>query len=237
MWLELFDHSVIHWLNQYADSSILLNHAVSFISEASIFKGLPIMALYCYLWLSRTSKKMDTQAIILATLLGCFIALVAARILNNTLPFHPRPIADHSFFFHPLAGLMHPDENALIKWNSFPSDHAALFFGLATGIFLISRWLGLLVFLDVLLFIVLPRLYLGLHYPSDILGGAFLGVVSVASCVCQKKIRKWYDVLWLYLLKRYPAAFYTILYVISFEISDMFDDIRNLANWLIKHYF
>jgi undecaprenyl-diphosphatase len=67
--------------------------------------------------------------------------------------------------------------------QSFPSDHATAAFGvaLATWAFLDRRWGGVLFAAAVL--IGFARVYVGVHYPVDILGGllaAFVGVVIVA---------------------------------------------------------
>ena len=62
--------------------------------------------------------------------------------------------------------------------SSFPSDHAALFFTLAVGIYFASRRAGWFCFIYYsLLFICLPRVYLGEHYPTDIVAGAAIGMV------------------------------------------------------------
>ncbi|MBS1651427.1 MAG: phosphatase PAP2 family protein [Bacteroidetes bacterium] len=64
---------------------------------------------------------------------------------------------------------------------SFYSAHAANVFGQATLIFLCALWLPL--HLRILIFIypilvVYSRMYLGVHYPSDIVFGAIVGVLT-----------------------------------------------------------
>ncbi len=58
---------------------------------------------------------------------------------------------------------------------SFPSDHATGAFALAFGIWLYDRTVGtvLLVLAGVLAF---ARVYVGTHYPGDVVGGALLGI-------------------------------------------------------------
>jgi undecaprenyl-diphosphatase len=62
---------------------------------------------------------------------------------------------------------------------SFPSNLAAVVFGLALAVWLMNRKTGtwLLVMALVACFALV---YVGIHYPSDILGGAAFGVVGVA---------------------------------------------------------
>lgn len=61
----------------------------------------------------------------------------------------------------------------------FVSSHATNTFGLATLIFLVlkrfSVWYGLLLFAWAVM-VSYSRIYLGVHYPLDVLGGAVLGM-------------------------------------------------------------
>lgn len=61
---------------------------------------------------------------------------------------------------------------------SFPSGHATLFFTVATIIFLcLSRRWGVWAYVAAAL-IGVARVYAGVHYPLDILGGAAVGIIS-----------------------------------------------------------
>lgn len=89
------------------------------------------------------------------------------------LPFRPRPMTVAALHFQTPFGA---SDHGLINWSSFPSDHAAVFFALATSIFFVWRAAGIAALVYVFLFIAMPRLYLGFHYPTDILGGALIGI-------------------------------------------------------------
>ncbi|MCT2590057.1 phosphatase PAP2 family protein [Streptomyces sp. N2-109] len=65
---------------------------------------------------------------------------------------------------------------------SFPSNHATLALGAATGVLLLWRamaWLAL----PVALLTAVSRVFLGVHYPHDVLAGGVLGAGVVALAV------------------------------------------------------
>ncbi len=68
-----------------------------------------------------------------------------------------------------------------INDNSFPSQSAALYAAVAAGIFSLNRVVGSALWVGVALLVSLPRLYIGGHYPSDVLVGLVLGVTSYFS--------------------------------------------------------
>ena len=95
--------------------------------------------------------------------------------------FRPRP-----FILHTVNSLL-AHENT----GSFPSGHAAFFFALAMGVYLFekkidpertpqlreSRRVAYWLFAAAIL-ISLARVFVGVHYPSDILAGAGVGIFS-----------------------------------------------------------
>ncbi len=189
------------------------------------------MGLLWFFWFKEGQEKLNTRRIVIATVTGCIVAVLIARFANNLAPYQPRPFANAALTHHAYIGLPLQRNLSLFDWNSFPSDHAALFFSLATGIFLISKTVGSFVFVYVLIFIALPRVYLGLHYPTDIFAGALLGIASTLICT-RKFIINLYDEQCRKLLDRYPAAFQASLFIISTEISMMFNDARQFITLL-----
>jgi len=66
-------------------------------------------------------------------------------------------------------------ENADFK--SFPSGHAAIFFAIAMAVYFYNKKLGIWFFVVAIL-MGIARIFVGVHWPSDILGGAVIGIVS-----------------------------------------------------------
>jgi undecaprenyl-diphosphatase len=153
-----------------------------------------------------------------------------ARILAWSLPFRERPLHNPSLHFQVPFGV---DITSLIGWSSFPSDHATLYFALAVTFLYVSRLIGVAGLLYAAIVICLPRIYLGIHYPTDILVGACLGI-GVASLGRLKRLRnRVTNPLWQWLEKR-QASFYAFLFVWSFSLADQFDDIRALGSAALK---
>src|SRR5438876_1111168 len=57
---------------------------------------------------------------------------------------------------------------------SFPSDHASAAFGIAFAVFMFDRLVGS-IFLAAAFLIGVGRVFIGAHYPADVLAGALVG--------------------------------------------------------------
>jgi len=119
--------------------------------------------------------------------------------------------------------------------SSLPSDHAALFFALAAGMWFVSRLWGGLALLFVLLFIAVPRAYLGLHYVSDLAAGGAIGV-ALAWIGNTRSGLKVFSQHAMTLESRRPDIFYPAMILVTYQIADLFYDCRQLLN-LMKQVF
>lgn len=92
-----------------------------------------------------------------------------------------------TFMFQFLALRPRPEAVRLLlptpAFPSFPSGHAAVAFSVAIVVGLaFGRWWSWVLALGGALLIALSRVYLGHHYPTDILAGAILGAAVGAAC-------------------------------------------------------
>jgi undecaprenyl-diphosphatase len=218
-----FDYSIIFFCNQFAHRWHTFDSIVVFFSNSDLMKGGVMLAGVWWAWFWRASDVRLNRSRLLSALLGAMIALVVARVLAHALPLRVRPILDPSLHFRPPFGL--PDQTNWTIWSSFPSDHAALFCALLTGIWLACRPAGMVLMFYVLIAICFPRIYIGIHYPTDILAGAALGVFSVLLC-CWSKVRELWTGRVLGWVDRWPAASYTLLFLVTFQIATLFWDLR-----------
>lgn len=92
---------------------------------------------------------------------------------------------------------------------------------------MVNRTIGTIAFLHALLIISLPRVYLALHYPSDILVGALLGIILAALLL--KPLAGVVERLQILRFEAsFPQLFYPAMFLVTFEIASMFDSVRSL---------
>jgi undecaprenyl-diphosphatase len=218
--------AIFYCMTELGKRSWFFDKSMAFLLDADLFKGGLIMALYWWIWFARgeeayVRKRRET---VMAIFAGAFLALVLAMFFAVILHFQLRPIHDPAFLYK----LPHGVHKGLETWSAFPSDHASLFTALAAGLWFISRRLALLTMLYVIVVIFLPRIYLGLHYPEDLAGGMVLAVVCVALTNIPV-IKRTFAQPILALSERYPGLFYSLFFLLSFQIATLFHSFRELG--------
>lgn len=231
--MNALDYEIIVYMNQFAQRSWLLDKTLSFWSGHHVFKGGVLITLFWWAWFRSGQQQRRHRNHILLTLFCSLLAISAARGLALTLPFRQRPMHEAELHFVLPYGM---ETSILEGWSSFPSDHAVLFMALSTGFFFVSQRAGLLATLYSTLFILLPRIYLGLHYPSDIIFGALMGITIAlmgnrlfCSRPCIQAITNW--------SYTKPQFFYPLYFLMMYQVTEMFDSSRTLmmAGWKIVH--
>jgi len=160
------DVYLFHFLNQWAGQWLCLDASAVFLAK---YLGY---LLVCFLlaWLTwdflfRKEKWQRTIKIIGLSLGAALFSRFIVVEIIRWFYFRPRPFVDEQV-------------NQLLEHSassSFPSGHAAFFFALSMVIYLYNKKAGWAFFAASFL-IVLARVFVGIHYPLDILAGALIGI-------------------------------------------------------------
>jgi undecaprenyl-diphosphatase len=217
---EWFNRPVARLLAVVSRDHQLLTELAKILTENATLHGVIIVALLWYCWFKDGAA---ARAMIAVGVSGAILAGIIGRFLQRHFPTYPRPIYDPA--------LQHPGEavGAIIRSaaNTFPSERATLFAGLAIVIFLVRPRLGLLAMAYTLL-VDAARIYQGLHYPADLLGS-----VAIAALVVWLSQVPWGMTLGRALLlweSRAPAVFYTAAFFISYQMATAFADLRAIIS-------
>jgi undecaprenyl-diphosphatase len=84
------------------------------------------------------------------------------------------------------------------------------------------------------LFICVPRAYLGFHYPTDLLVGAALGI-GITYVMTRDAIRVRYAIPALRWIERYPGPSAMLAFILCLELVTQFDELRRLASGVLKY--
>ncbi|MFC1663856.1 phosphatase PAP2 family protein [Patescibacteria group bacterium] len=156
-----FDFYIFQEINSFALKYLWLDALGIFFAK---YFGY-ILVLFLLFLLVRNFKKY------LPIVIQAFSAAVLARLaivnlIRWILP-RPRPFVENHI-------------NLILDWTNqaaFPSGHAAFYFALSAIIYFYNRKAGLF-FLLASFLISISRVFVGLHWPSDIVSGAVVGIFS-----------------------------------------------------------
>ena len=160
-WIQGMDYSLLSWIVTHLRET-WLTPIVTFIT--SLGNAGAIWILLSLILLIRPTTRRCGMAMLTALLLGLLVGNLA---LKNIIA-RPRPFAAYTDIL-PLVMPIDP--------FSFPSGHTLSSFCAASACFAYHKKAGAACGVLALL-IGLSRLYVGVHYPTDVLAGMVLGIVS-----------------------------------------------------------
>ncbi|WP_027214822.1 phosphatase PAP2 family protein [Burkholderia sp. WSM2232] len=229
--MNSFDTTIETYLSN-VHFGFFVTHAIQAIADLYTFKGLLLIPLLWCMWFQSDERSTWRREMVIATILSGILALFMGRALTHWLPFRVRPV--YSSELHLQFATSVSKDALLTSWSSFPSDHAMLWMAIATGIFLVWRRIGLLALAYTVLFICVPRAYLGFHYPTDLIVGAAIGIV-ITYVMTREAVRARTSAVFLRWVERYPGPSAMLAFVLCLELVTQFDELRKLASRVLAH--
>jgi undecaprenyl-diphosphatase len=161
------DWSIAHSINTFfAHHDGVEDPVLVYVQAAeALFLGMLIVVIA----FARHERWVSVRRAAVAAGLSAGLGLLTGKIITEFYD-RPRPFVAHPGKVHLFVGH--------VADASFPSDHATAAVAIATALLLRSklRW-GLLTMVFAVI-LMIGRVALGLHYPSDVLGGALIGALA-----------------------------------------------------------
>ncbi|WP_445620041.1 phosphatase PAP2 family protein [Kushneria sp. Sum13] len=216
-------------INQMARESALFDFIMHALSYQNLISGIVLIAMIWGLWFM--PALIPRRAELLTCGIAAFCSSAVSRTIQFLTPPHVRPLQDPSLDFTPPTGV---DAQTLHDFSSFPSDHAAVYVGLAYVIWRLHRRLGT-VAIALAALLCFTRIYLGYHFIADIIGGGALAILTV-----QVALLPPFQSIGKYLTgysQSHPQWFYPLTFIGCYIMATLGEDPRELVGGLLRVMF
>lgn len=172
--IDKIDRSLFYVLNGHHNAA--LDEVMWYVSKMQLW--FPVYAVLLFLLYKRLTLQAFLLSILFVALLLFITDFMAVHYIKNTImrlrPSHNPEVMDQVNLVKDSMGNYYRGGR-----YGFFSNHASNYFGVVTFFFLLMRplkkWAIILLFGWVTV-ISYSRIYLGVHYPGDVLAGAFFGI-------------------------------------------------------------
>lgn len=168
--LDTINTQLFYLINQFAGQSYFLDNFFTFLTTT----GFDLVLIFTFVYFfviaplreKNPLKRLHIWREAMIVTISIFITWALVWFIKVAVA-SPRP-------FEILLGV-----NQLVPQSlgtSFPSSHAALSMALATAVYFYHKRFGVILFI-IALFVCFSRIFVGVHYPVDILVGGIIGVI------------------------------------------------------------
>ncbi len=168
------DYQLFESINQFAGKNTIFDQIVLLFSN---YGPILFVMVFVWLWFSKSGNQNDNRKIVLFALTIAVITIGIDKIIEMSY-FRPRPYVDHVVTLLVERSNLDP---------SFPSNHAAGSFALAFALFWKRRKAGSIL-LILACFMALSRIFIGVHYPMDVLAGAMIALAVTYVVMSQSRL-------------------------------------------------
>lgn len=221
------DQAVFEWFNHWSGRSDPFDLLLR-ILRTNVFKSMPFMMAFWALWFAPRENRTERRESLIAVILVSGLIVAVTRFAANMLPFSSRPVHTPDQAINLYEG---QSVTILEGWSSMPSDHASLFLGLAVAILIVNRKVGYALIAWAVFAVSLPRIVIGLHWPSDILVGWLIG--AAIALVFMRPLTLMVRRIGLVpFFEVREAIGYPLLFLATFEIAQLFGTARKVLEAL-----
>ncbi|MER7179532.1 phosphatase PAP2 family protein [Streptomyces hyaluromycini] len=165
------DVDLLYDINGLAkDAPHWFDRAMEFVGEYGLLVAMVLLVVWC--WWSVRRRGPEDAASTMAALVWAPLAAAVAVLVNVPI---------RGFVERPRPFLTHQGLDVLVSGKtdySFVSDHATITMALGVGLFIANRRFGV-AGIGLALAEGFCRVYMGVHYPTDVVGGFALGTAVV----------------------------------------------------------
>ena len=159
------DKTLFAWINGWAGNVAAFDSAMEWVASdylVPVSLVLTLVAMW-FMGIDRATRQRHQIGVLVA--LSAMAIASGLVMFTNSLYFRDRPFVDLDvtlLFYEPTD-------------SSFPSNSAAAAFAVAAAVWGVNRGIGRALFAVAAIY-GLARVYAGVHYPLDIMGGAVIGI-------------------------------------------------------------
>lgn len=166
-WVNPFDEKVYHAINGLAGHSHLLDTIMIFFAKGAPEIYAVLFILAWFLLPKEDIRKRHTLVVsVVSGVVGLIINVIIAHVWFRPRPFTVFPKGSYTQLVPHSADA------------SFPSDHVSGSFGFAAATWGRSNKIISYLFTIVAIIVMFARVFIGVHYPTDVLGGLVVGIIS-----------------------------------------------------------